>query len=295
MTEREYILFCDESDQRGRFYSSFYGGVIVGASQYEAASRRLQRRKEELNLYAEAKWAKVTERYLPKYQELVHAFFQEVAAGNVRMRVMFRQNSHRPQDLTRQQTENEYYMLYYQFLKHAFGIRHISPRHGGTRLRLYFDRFPDTGPKVERSKALLLALQSAPEFRAARVCIAPEDIAEVHSHDHVLLQCLDVVLGAMAFRLNDKHRLKPEGAKRRGKRTIAKEKLFRMILKEIRALYPRFNIGISTGIGGQPSRRWSDPYRHWAFVPAESEYDESLTKSHPQKENPAWPTSVSDA
>ena len=27
MTEKEYIIFCDESDKRGKYYSNFYGGV----------------------------------------------------------------------------------------------------------------------------------------------------------------------------------------------------------------------------------------------------------------------------
>ncbi len=36
MRDREYIIFCDESDKKGRFYSNFYGGVMVGLSQYAA-------------------------------------------------------------------------------------------------------------------------------------------------------------------------------------------------------------------------------------------------------------------
>lgn len=287
MTEREYLLFCDESDQQGRFYSNFYGGVIIGASHYEAVTHRLEACKMELNLYAEVKWAKVTERYLDKYQRLVQAFFREVSTGHVRMRVMFRQNCHQSQGLTLEQEEQEYYRLYYQFIKHGFGICFMPPRPGGSRLRLYFDQFPDTGDKVRRFKEFLLALQRTPEFRAVKVHIFPEDITEVDSHEHVLLQCLDIVLGAMAFRLNDKHKEKPEGARRRGKRTIAKEKLYGTILGEIRTIYPNFNVGISTGTGGQPARRWSDPYRHWAFVPAQTDYDERLTKRRRNTENPA--------
>jgi hypothetical protein len=287
VTEREYLLFCDESDQRGRYYSNFYGGVIVGSSQYEAVTGRLARCKEDLHLYGEAKWQKVTERYLPKYQELARAFFHEVAEGHLRVRIMFRQNCHQPQSLSKQQREDEYYMLYYQFIKHAFGVRYMPPRAGGTRLRLYFDRFPDTGVKVQRFRSYLLGLQETPEFMHAGVMIAEEDITEVRSHDHVLVQCLDVVLGAMTFRLNDKHKERPPGATRRGARTLAKEKLYRSILQEIRRVYPSFNIGITTGVSGQRSRRWSDPYRHWSFIAAESVYDETLTKKRGHTKNPA--------
>ena len=39
----------------------------------------------------------------------------------------------------------------------------------------------------------------------------------------------------MAFRLNDKHKIKPPGQRTRGKRTIAKERLYKHISQRIRA------------------------------------------------------------
>lgn len=107
---------------------------------------------------------------------------------------------------------------------------------------------------------------------------AADQIAEVQSHDHVLMQCLDVVLGAMAFRLNDKHREKPRGQRRRGKRTIAKERLYRHIRERICRIYPNFNIGASTGKQGFWENVWRHPYRHWKFVPSEHRVDPTQTK-----------------
>lgn len=109
--------------------------------------------------------------------------------------------------------------------------------------------------------------------------IKEDQIAEIDSHEHVLLQCLDVVLGAMQFRLNDKHLEKPDDQRCRGKRTIAKENLYKMINKRIQDLYPfQFNIGISTGKKEGFESLWKDPYRHWMFLPSEREYDESKEK-----------------
>ena len=274
--EKEYVLYCDESVKDGAFYSNFYGGVLARASSLQAASNRLEACKTTQNLLGEVKWQKVTEVYLPKYVALTDAFFDEVAAGSVRTRIMFRQNARKPMGLTPLQVEQTYFILYYQFLKHAFGFAAMPPHAGPVRLRVYFDQFPDTGEQVARFKGYLLGLNASPAFKAARLSIAPEDLTEVRSHDHVLLQCLDVVLGAMAFRLNDLHRAIPAGSRRRGKRTIAKEKLYKHILSRIRELYPKFNIGITTG--GSREDRWAQPYRHWAFVPHDHEYDETLTK-----------------
>lgn len=277
MSDKEFVLFCDESDRRGKYYSNFYGGVMVGSSQYQRVTRRLNEKKAELNLYQEVKWEKVTEAYLEKYAELMRPFFGEVARGRARVRIMFRQNAHLPRGLSREQVEWEYFLLYYQFVKHAFGLEHASEN---LRLRLYFDKFPDTAEKSEQFKGFLLGLTKTTKWRT--IDIKREDIAEVRSHDHVLLQCLDIVLGSMSFRLNDKHKEISKGAKRRGKRTIAKEKLYQIILAEIRAIRPGFNVGVSTRTKTF-SERWSLPYIHWAFIPTDSAFDSSLTKPRRKK------------
>jgi len=77
----------------------------------------------------------------------------------------------------------------------------------------------------------------------------------------------------MAFRLNDKHKEKPPGKRRRGKRTVAKECLYKHIRARVCQLYPHFNIGETTGKGGDWANLWRRPCRHWKFVPAEHERD----------------------
>lgn len=79
-------------------------------------------------------------------------------------------------------------------------------------------------------------------------------------------------------RLNNKHKVIPLGATRRGKRTLAKERLFKTISREIRSIKPYFNIGTSTGTPGGPVDRWNDPYRHWGFIPSEMQYHQELKK-----------------
>lgn len=38
---KEYIIFCDESERDGKYYSNFYGGLVVGSSHYESVTDRL--------------------------------------------------------------------------------------------------------------------------------------------------------------------------------------------------------------------------------------------------------------
>lgn len=278
---REFIVYCDESVGDGRFYSNFYGGALVGSGDVEAVAARLDAVKAAQHFMGEVKWQKVTDNYLSKYIALVDAFFDEIDAGRVKVRIMFRQNARKPKGLTPMQEEQGFYILYYQFIKHAFGFGGMPAPEAPRRLRVYCDQFPDTGEQVARFKGYILGLNASPQLRAARLSIAPEDLTEVRSHDHAALQCLDIVLGAMAFRLNDMHKEVPKGKRRRGKRTVAKETLYKHILGRIRRLKPNFNIGITTG--GSAADRWSQPYRHWAFVPTDHEYDAAQTKAKGQK------------
>ena len=276
--DKEFILFCDESDRSGRYYSDFYGGVLVGSSQYERVTRRLEALKADLNLGKEVKWSRVSENYLTKYMTLIDAFFEEIWAGHLKVRIMFRQNARQPRHLSADQRERGYFLLYYQFIKHAFGLRFVEPVEGGRRLRLYFDEFPEKPEHARDFRGFIKALEDQTEFQMAGLTIRDEDIREVLSHEHILLQCVDVVLGSMTFRLNDKHLEKPPGSRTRGKRTVAKEKLYRHILAHLRRWKPRFNVGMSTSVDGDPLNRWRHPYRHWAFLPTDHVYDGNLTK-----------------
>jgi hypothetical protein len=284
---KEYLAFCDESEKHGRYFSNFYGGLIVSSSDYQRVTDKLNQTKLSLNLFGEVKFEKVTGRYLDKYQTLMRVFFSEVAQSSIKIRIMFRQNAQRPIGLTAEDHDLEYFKLYYQFIKHAFGFKYVPPQWHPIRLRLYFDQFPDTKEKAEQFKGYLLGLPESSYFslRGKRfLSIAKEDIAEVRSHDHVLLQCLDIVLGSMRFRLNDWHLEKAPGERIRGKRTRAKEAVYKTVLAEVKKLYPNFNIGITTGHQSDLANRWHHPYRRWLFEPKDFVYDEKLTKGKRKSE-----------
>ena len=279
----EIIIDANESIKSGKYFSNFYGGALVRSNDIEGIRNTLAEIKREQNLFNEIKWSKVTEQDLPKYIAVMNTFFDFVQNDQIKVRIMFTQNANGPVGLNEYQRENTYYLLYYQFIKHAFGLAYANQGDSPVNLRVYLDKLPDTKEKIAQFKAYLVSLEKSVEFRNAHIKIDPEQIADVSSHDHVVLQCLDVVLGAMQFRLNDKHLAKPADASRRGKRTRAKEALYEHILRRIQLIFPRFNIGISTGTQGDRQNYWLHSYRHWLFVPAEYVRDTSKTKPGKQK------------
>jgi hypothetical protein len=273
----EYVIYSDESDDVGRYYSDFYGAAMLRADQVDPVSARLLAVKEKHRL-GEVKWQKVTEPFLPNYVAFVNALFDELAAGNLKMRIMFTHNYRRPTALSTDHRRAAFLILYYQFLKHGFGLRYLSKAEGPYSLRLNLDRLPETKEQVAQFKSFLVSLNSWSRFADAGVKLYPLNIAEVDSRDHVIMQGVDLVLGSMQFRLNDKQKDKPPGAHRRGKRTRAKLTLFKEILRRIQLLYPRFNVGITTGYGGDKASRLLHPYRHWEFVPKATELDRRYLK-----------------
>ncbi|UVI31227.1 DUF3800 domain-containing protein [Paenibacillus spongiae] len=265
----QYIIYMDESNDEGPYYGNFYGGALVRSKDYMRVVDLLESTKVKNNMLGEVKWQKVTLNYLEKYMDLIDVFFDLIEMDIIKLRVMFTQNNREAINLTQEQRASEYEMLYYQFFKHAFGLRYSNmSKSSDISLRIYFDELPVAPQKATKFKEFIERLQYTKEFSEARLKINKEDVTEVKSNQHVLLQYMDIVLGAMYFRLNQFHKVKPEGEKRRGKRTVAKDNLYQHINRRIRKIYPNFNIGVSTG-AIRITDRWHHPYRHWLFIPNE--------------------------
>lgn len=275
---RDLNIWCDESIKRGKYYSNFYGGILVESTHLEEVITKLTTSKIENTIIDEIKWQKVCKYQLEPYKKVIDTLFELIKENKVKIRIMFTKNSNVSKKLENYHIDNEYFMLYYQFFKHHFGLIYANSHQEDLYIKAFFDDLPETYSKRNQFKEYIKGLESVKQFRDARLKIRKEDIAEVDSKKHLPLQVMDLILGSMAFRLNDFHKIKPEGSRVRGNRTIAKEKLYKHILMRIREIKPHFNIGISTGTNGEIENRWKQPYRHWLFVSINSEVDEELHK-----------------
>jgi Protein of unknown function (DUF3800) len=216
----EYIIYCDESSEKGPHYSDFYGGALVTSVHLDEVRTTLENKKKELHFNGEVKWNKVpgNKHYAKKYRELMDCFFDLVSAGKVKIRIMFRQNTIQSTHLTSEHHEQKFFILYYLFLKQGFGLDCSPIVPGGVRVRIYPDQIPDTKVKLDSFRNFLARMSNRPQLIERKIRVAKEDITDVISHDHVILQCLDIVLGAMHFKLNDLHKKKPPGKIHREKR-----------------------------------------------------------------------------
>lgn len=263
----DYLIFCDESLSKGQFYSHFYGGAFVRGKDYEDVKMALDEKKKALNLLGEIKWTKVSANYLDKYLEIMDLYFMFIKEGKIKVRIMFQDTKH---EIEEHSDSDKYHILYYQFIKHAFGLQYRDEFiDEDVYLRLLFDEIPDTREDNDNFKAHICFLQELQQFKKAKIHIRHDDISEIDSHNYSIQQCMDIILGAMAFRLNNLHLEIPEGATEPGKKTKAKEALFNHILALIQDTdgVKVFRIEEST-TPDTAKYRWSMPYRHWKFIPA---------------------------
>lgn len=278
MVSKRYLIFCDESEVKGRFYSNFYGGALIEASKQQAIEQELQDIKDELGIFTgEIKWEKISAHYKDKYISFANAVFDIVERGDLKIRIMFTQNMNRP-NLQEYQIGKDYFLLYYQFVKHAFGLQYSVPEGQSATAALFLDDVPQNAEKLDQFKRYMAGLSDFPVWTRARFSMAYEDITEVDSKKHNIMQALDLVLGGMQSRLNEKHTRCIPPAKRRSKRARAKEEVYKVIQRRIFGIYPHFNVGTSTATRGGIHERFTHPYRHWCFVPNNSKPDHSRTK-----------------
>ncbi len=278
---KELILYCDESTKDGPYFSNFYGGALTTNEYLDDIIDNLRQKKLDNNIHGEIKWTKVTEAYLDKYIDIINTFFDYIEQDKIKMRIMFTQNAYQATGLKPEHHDNRYFLLYYQFIKNAFGLKYCnlcdSPYKEEVNIKILFDLLPDKSEKRTEFKRYIQNLETSDEFRQSNIKIRMHNIGEVESHKHDILQCADIILGAMQFRLNDLHKYIPPGQKRRGKRTIAKEKLYKHIYRRINCIHSNFNPGISTGLRDKQNN-WQMPYCHWRFIPSSWEYNKELTK-----------------
>jgi hypothetical protein len=176
----EYIIYCDESEDKGPFYSNFYGGALIKASDREKIEAAL--RLAQKGITGEAKWTKITEQDQHAYIAFALNFLGLIEAGQVKMRVMFTQNIYRTDHIQYEEQDLKFFKLYYQFIKHAFGLMYCNPEDTEiVHVAVYLDDAPDTTEALDNFKDCLASLTVLPEFFQARVTVDKEAIAEVNS------------------------------------------------------------------------------------------------------------------
>lgn len=249
------MIICDESTRKGHNFSYFYGGAIINESKYQKLSDILTNFKDRFGLN-ELKRTKISEANYKFYIEVLDLFFTFVRSGDIKVRIMFSPNNQLMTNIPHSQ--NETFIKFYEvFIKDAFSIFYAKE---DIRLRLIFDDLPETKEQCRKFKDHLIEkINSNENPLANKVYIKEEDIEEVDSQKHIILQCVDIIVGLVDFCLNTTKKEIKES-----KRAQSKYKVWEKIYGFIVEMNPNFIIKETT----RPvysNKGWKDKYKHFVY------------------------------
>jgi len=150
-----------------------------------------------------------------------------------------------------------YTKLYYTFIKRAFNLFYAQEN---LNIKIFFDELPESLKISNKFKRLLISgiVQESKNYNT-KVSIYKNNIFEVDSKKHPILQCVDVILGVIEFYLNS---TKEDQQTNRGK---AKLQLFNHIYDNyIMKMCENFDFDISTGYFNT-YRAWQSSYKHLVY------------------------------
>jgi hypothetical protein len=191
MKHRGFYIFCDESIKRGKYFSDFYGGLIIEKQQFESVKNAIQSKVNELGLEdSELKWSNVNTFRLNDYKEIMDTFFAFVNSDVIKVRIMFTDNRFIALNLEQQHNNNRYHLLYYQFIKHAFGLRHFISDYP-VDLEFFFDDIPDNAVANSKFKDFIYGLQYLPDLSEANLIIERINLRSgfCEAHSHAVFRC----------------------------------------------------------------------------------------------------------
>ena len=212
------FIWLDESDRHGEFYSNFYGGILVSSKHHREVMERMRSIVTEVGINDEIKWQKVNEYHYEKYLRVVDELFDLAKEGKLKIRIFFRHNQFTASRLTPEEKKADYQMLYYQFIKFAFGLPYADEELDS--MTLFIDEIPLRQSERDEFLSHIRGMANDPVLKSKGLRIADDGIVEVNSKQHLPLQFMDVILGAICFKLNEKDKLKAEGENKIGKRTL---------------------------------------------------------------------------
>jgi hypothetical protein len=195
-------VYCDESGITQRFL--VYGGVITPAANADEICAVLKRWRQKTGMHRELKWTKVSKAKLPEYKNFIDGFFYYALREAIHFQaVVF--DTHDPgyRRFLRANKDLGFYKLYYQFLLHKFGSYALTD---ATRLFVFLDESSQL--TESRRDVMKIVLNRGIRQRWQRNADIVETVASLVSHENDLMQVADVLMGAVAFHWNQRHRLK---------------------------------------------------------------------------------------
>lgn len=183
---KTFNIYSDESchlEHDGKEYMVI-GYVSSAYNQVKRHAERINNLKEKHHFYAEIKWSKVSDSQHQFYRELINYFFDT----DLKFRAIVVNKCKIDTEKHGGDFDTFYYKMYYQLLNHNLNSQYSY--------NVYLD-IKDTlsNRKVNKLKEILNIKYGV--FNK---------VQHIRSHETVLLQLADVLIGAISYNLNDEEK-----------------------------------------------------------------------------------------
>lgn len=190
---KTFNIYCDESCHLENDHKPymFLGKISVAYNQVKLHTESIQELKRKHHFYAEIKWTSVSKSKLRFYEELIDYFF----STDLQFRAIGVAKAQINNGAFNQTYDDFYYKMYYYLLNHNLNSLYTY--------NVYLD-IKDTlsAFKVNKLKEVLNA-----KFGVFR------NLQNIRSHESLLLQLTDLIMGAISYHHNDEKKLNPAKVK----------------------------------------------------------------------------------
>ena len=270
-----YEIFADEAWTQNsiplRRYWCFLGGIFGEQAELDRLDKILKAVKAKHGNHSEAKWGKITADRLPCFMEMVDCFARFVTEHNIKYRQLFYDRSYVHADTYQTAPGNLYglevqFKLYYQFIKHSFGLQHLPLQKDGAIVYLRLDDHSNQKHKDN----LVRFVQDLP-----RIFNRPDlkfKVSFINSAMTERIQICDLLMGAAGSHGNKMQSIRENGRRGMSPKQKVRESFCTHVYNHLRA--------ISCGERGTRAFNWfettgrinvEDSFNHkiriWKFIP----------------------------
>ena len=288
MSQVEYEIHADEAWTHNgnplKRYWCFIGGLFGSVGDLDRLDKQLRLLKLDHGIESEVKWSKITVDRLPGYTAFIDCVFDFLWKHEIRYRQIFLDRSYVHYDNYQKDPKNLYnldvqFKVYYQLIKHHFGIKSMPSHRDGAKIYLRLDDFSSQKHK-DRLEGFVNDLPQRlerPDIQFA--------ISYVNSARNLRIQICDLLMGAAGSYGNKMHDERSKGRRGMSEKQKIRLKLCKHIYDHLRKLScgergtHAFNWFESTG-ASSPEDGYKNKVRIWKFIPKAYLKDKGWENDH---------------
>jgi hypothetical protein len=186
---KTFNIYCDESCHIENDHKPFMflGKVSAAYNQVKLHTENIQELKKKHHFYAEIKWTSVSKSKLRFYEELIDYFF----STDLQFRAIGVEKAKINNGAFNQSYDDFYYKMYYYLLNHNLNSLY--------NYNVYLD-IKDTLSSIKVNKLKEVLNTKFGVFR---------NLQNIRSHESLLLQLTDLIMGAISYYHNDTAKANP--------------------------------------------------------------------------------------